>query len=467
MARGKVKVISEKERLELEKAEKLKRQRELIEALNLIAKEKGIDKEIILEAIEGSLVTAYKSQYGRGELKNKAADADSEADAKGQSAKLDNVKAEINRETGEIRVYAIKTVVEEVTNKNLQICLLAAKDIDDKNELGDEIEIEINSMDFGRIAAGSAKGVILQKIREEEKKQIYRELLDKEKDIMTGTIQKFHNSNIYLELGRTETVLSEREQIPGERFRVTESIKVYVVEVSETAKGPKVFVSRRHPDFVKRLFENEVAEIRDGSVEIVSIAREAGSRTKMAVRTDNPDIDPVGACVGMNGSRVNAVVDELSGEKIDIINWDENPAILIENALSPAKVTAVLADENEKSATVVVPDFQLSLAIGREGQNARLAAHLTGFKIDIKSESQADEAGIIYKFDDFEYADDDYYDEDGYYEDGYYEAGEYYDEDGEYYDEDGEHYDDEAGEYDDGDGEYYADDYAGDDGADA
>ena len=269
--------------------------------------------------------------------------------------------------------------------------------------------MEIKSKEFGRIATQNAKNVILQKIREEERKILYNQYYSKEKDIVTGVVQRYIGKNVSINLGKVDAVLNENEMVKGEVFHPTERIKVYVVEVKDTSKGPKVLVSRTHPELVKRLFESEVTEVKDGTVEIKCIAREAGSRTKMAVWSNNPDVDPVGACVGMNGARVNAIVEELRGEKIDILNWSENAAILIENALSPAKVISVIADDDEKTAKVVVPDYQLSLAIGKEGQNARLAARLTGFKIDIKSETQASESG---DFDDF-YMEDDY-DEDGY-----------------------------------------------------
>lgn len=291
--------------------------------------------------------------------------------------------------------------------------------------------------DFGRIAAQSAKNGILQKMREEERKSLYQEYYEKQNDIITGIVQRINGKNISINLGKIDTVLMEKEQSPGEFFRPNDRIKLYVTEVKDNGKGPRVVVSRTHPELVKRLFEQEVAEIQDGTVEIKSIAREAGSRTKIAVWSNDKNVDAVGACVGMNGARVNAVVDELQDEKMDIINWSDNPAILIENALSPSKVVAVLADPDNKEALVVVPDLQLSLAIGKEGQNARLAAKLTGFKIDIKSESQAKAENIQYEFND-----EDYYDEEEFYDGEYYDD-EYYDD--EYYDDeyDEEEYDDE------------------------
>ena len=312
-----------------------------------------------------------------------------------------------------------------------EISLEDARNIKASYDIGDSVNVEIQSKDFGRIATQSAKNGILQKIREEERKSLYEEYYEKQDDIITGTVQRINGKNISINIGKIDTVLMEKEQSKGEYFRPNDKIKLYITEVKDNGRGPRINVSRTHPGLVKRLFEQEVTEIQDGTVEIKSIAREAGSRTKMAVWSNNEAVDPVGACVGINGARVNAVVEELQDEKIDIINWSENPAILIENALSPSKVIAVLADPDNKEALVVVPDLQLSLAIGKEGQNARLAAKLTGFKIDIKSESQAKEEGIQYVFDE-----DDYYDDDEYYD------GEYYDD--EYYD--GEYYDDEYDE---------------------
>ena len=344
---------------------------ELLEALNILEKEKDISKDTLLEAIENSLITACKNHFG----------------------KSDNIKVNINPETCEFHVYAEKTVVEEVQDDALEISLGNAKMIDSKYELGDIVNVEVKSKEFGRIATMNAKNVILQKIREEERKVLFNQYYGKEKDVVTGVVQRYVGKNISINLGKADAILSENEQVKTEVFQPTERIKVYIVEVKDTPKGPKIMVSRTHPELVKRLFEAEVTEVKDGTVEIKSIAREAGSRTKIAVWSNDPDVDPVGACVGMNGARVNAIVEELRGEKIDIINWSDNPALLIENALSPAKVISVLADPDAKTAKVIVPDYQLSLAIGKEGQNARLAARLTGFKIDIKSESQASELG--------------------------------------------------------------------------
>lgn len=342
---------------------------ELLEALELLEKEKDISKETLLEAIENSLLTACKNHFG----------------------KADNVKVNIDPVTCQFAVYAEKTVVEQVEDDVVEISLANAKMIDSKYDLGDVVNVEIKSKEFGRIATQNAKNVILQKIREEERKVLFNQYYGKEKDVVTGVVQRYLGRNVSINLGKVDAILNENEMVKGEVFKPTERIKVYILEVKDTTKGPRILVSRTHPELVKRLFESEVTEVRDGTVEIKCIAREAGSRTKIAVWSNDPDVDPVGACVGMNGARVNAIVSELRGEKIDIINWNENPAILIENALSPAKVVAVLADPEDKTAKVVVPDYQLSLAIGKEGQNARLAARLTGFKIDIKSETQAKE----------------------------------------------------------------------------
>ena len=347
---------------------------ELLEALTILEKEKNISKEVLMEAIEQSLIQACKNHFG----------------------KADNVHVTIDHETCEFSVYADKTVVEVVEDPVMEISLSNAKMMDSKYELGDIVQVPIQSKQFGRIATQNAKNVILQKIREEERKVLYDEYFQKEKDVVTGVVQRYMGKNVSVNLGKVDAILSENEQVKGEVYKPTERIKVYVLEVKDSPKGPKIMVSRTHPELVKRLFEAEVTEVKDGIVEIKSIAREAGSRTKIAVWSNDPDVDAVGACVGMNGARVNTIVEELRGEKIDIISWNENPALLIENALSPAKVITVLADPDEKTALVVVPDYQLSLAIGKEGQNARLAARLTGFKIDIKSETQARESGDFY-----------------------------------------------------------------------
>ena len=346
---------------------------ELLEALNILEEEKDISKETLLDAIENSLLNACKNHFGK-------------------AVKINLIR---DRTTCDYQLFAEKTVVEDVEDKLEQISLEDAKEIDSQYELGDIVQIPIESKSFGRIATQNAKNLILQKIREEERKVVYDQYFEKEKDIVTGIVQRYVGKNISINLGKADAMLTENEQVKGEVFKPTERIKLYVVEVKNTTKGPKILVSRTHPELVKRLFESEVIEVKEGIVEIKSIAREAGSRTKIAVWSNDPDVDPVGACVGMNGARVNAIVNELRGEKIDIINWSDNPAILIENALSPAKVISVMADPDEKAASVIVPDYQLSLAIGKEGQNARLAARLTGYKIDIKSETQAIESGEL------------------------------------------------------------------------
>ena len=347
--------------------------KELLEAMEVLEKEKNISKDTLIEAIENSLLTACKNHFG----------------------KADNVKVTVNPNTCDFAVYAEKAVVENVEDDCLEMSLADAKMLNPKYEIGDTVQIPLDSKKFGRIATQNAKNVILQKIREEERKALYNEYYMKEKDVMTGVVQRYLGRNVSINLGRVDAILNESEQVKGETFRPTERVKVYVIEVKDTPKGPRVSVSRTHPDLVKRLFESEVAEVRDGTVEIKAIAREAGSRTKIAVKSNDANVDPVGACVGLNGSRVNSIVSELKGEKIDIINWDDNPAYLIENALSPAKVICVVADEEEREAQVIVPDYQLSLAIGKEGQNARLAARLTGYKIDIKNETQAIESGEL------------------------------------------------------------------------
>lgn len=340
--------------------------KELIEALDQLEKEKDIKKEIILDALENSLLAACKNNFGRA----------------------DNIRVNIDRITGQVNVYAMKEVVEEVTEPTLQISLAEAKMRDPIKEIGDIVAIEVTPKNFGRIAAQKAKQVVVQRIREEERKVVYNYFLSREKDIVTGIVQRYVGNSVAVNLGKADALLTENEQVKGEVFRPTERIKLYILEVKDTTKGPRITVSRSHPDLVKRLFESEVTEIQDGTVEIKSISREAGSRTKIAVWSNDPDVDAVGACVGLNGARVNAIVHELRNEKIDIVNWSSDPAQFIENALSPAKVVSVTVDEEEKTAKVIVPDYQLSLAIGKEGQNARLAAKLTGYKIDIKSESQ-------------------------------------------------------------------------------
>ncbi|MCR5715529.1 MAG: transcription termination factor NusA [Lachnospiraceae bacterium] len=379
---------------------------ELLQALDILEKEKGISKETLFEAIENSLLTACKNHFG----------------------KADNVDIEIDRTTGEFHCFYVKSVVaseEEIEDDCLQISYEDAQALTKEAQVGDEVRVEVDSKDFGRIATQNAKNVILQKIREEERNSVYNLYSGKAKEVVTGIVQRYIGKNVSVNLGKADAILNESEMVPGETFQPTERIKVYILQVSNTPKGARIVLSRTHPDMVKRLFEEEVTEIKDGTVEIKSIAREAGSRTKMAVYSNNPDVDPVGACVGQNGSRVNAVVAELENEKIDIVEWDENPGTFIQNALSPAKIVSVFADPEERTAKVVVPDYQLSLAIGKEGQNARLAAKLTNYKIDIKSETQAKDAPG-FRIEDYQYDDDDEeYEE---YEDGEYEGEEVYEE---------------------------------------
>lgn len=343
--------------------------KEFIEAIEQIEEEKGIPKATVLEAIEAALLSAYKNIYGTNQ----------------------NVRVEIDDQTGEINVYLRRDIVEDVESDAYQISLEEAREIDPEYEIGDYIDFEIEPADFGRIAAQTAKQVALQRIKEAERNLIYDDYVDKIGEVLTGRIQRKQRETLFVNIGRAEGILKEKEQVPGEKFDVNDRIKVYVTDVQKTTKGPQVFLSRTHPELVRRLFEMEVPEIEEGLVEIKNIAREAGSRTKMAVWTDDENIDPVGACVGSRGSRVQNVVDELFNEKIDIITWSDDPAELISNVLSPATVEEVLIDEEEKMAMVVVPDHQLSLAIGKSGQNVRLAAKLCGWKIDIKSHTQFEE----------------------------------------------------------------------------
>lgn len=338
---------------------------DFIQALDEIGKEKGISKEILIEAIEAALISAYKRNFGSSQ----------------------NVEVVIDNTTGDVKVYAQKDVVEQVEDELLEISLEDAKEIDNRYSIGDVINIEVTPKNFGRIAAQTAKQVVVQRIREAERDIIYGDFINRENEIVTGIIQKLNN-NVLVDLGKTEGILLPAEQIPNETYNHNDRIKAYIIEVKKTSKGPQILLSRSHPGLVKRLFELEVPEIQEGIVDIFSISREAGSRTKIAVYSNNENVDPVGACVGQNGTRVKAVVDELNGEKIDIVNWSKDPSVFIANSLSPAKVLDVKINEDEKSASIIVPDYQLSLAIGKEGQNARLAAKLTGWKIDIKSETQ-------------------------------------------------------------------------------
>lgn len=340
--------------------------KELLSALTVLEEEKGIKKEVIIDAIEAALVSAYKRHYNQAQ----------------------NVEVEFDSKKGNISVYAVKEVVEEVFDSRLEVSLTDALDINKAYEVGDSIRFEVTPKDFGRIAAQTAKQVIMQRVREAERSIVYDQYIQYENEIVSGEVERHDNRYIYVNLGKVEAVLAKIDQIPGESFNPHDRIKVYITKVENAAKGPQVFVSRSHPDLLKRLFEQEVPEIYDGTVEIVSIAREAGDRAKVAVRSNNPDIDAVGTCVGPKGQRVQTIVNELKGENMDIVEWNENPAKYIANALNPAEVVDVIFNpENDHACTVVVPDHQLSLAIGKKGQNARLAAKLTTFKIDIKSES--------------------------------------------------------------------------------
>ena len=352
---------------------------EIFAALAMLEKERGIPQSFMMGKIIQALTTAYKRDHEG----------------------VENVIVDVDEEKKDLKMFVQKEIVEEVENPGSQISLEEAKRLSAKNELRGIVNIPVESVEFGRIAAGNGKQVIIQGLREAEHGMIYDEFNSKQHEILTGTVSRIdpRTGNVSLRIGTgtesTEAVLTMNEQVPGEELREGQMVKVYLVEVRRSTRGPQVLISRTHPGLVKRLFELEVPEIYDGTVEIRSIAREAGNRTKMAVWSDDENVDPIGACVGPRGQRVNAIVDELRGEKIDIINWSDNPAILIENALSPAKVISVMADPDEKTASVIVPDYQLSLAIGKEGQNARLAARLTGYKIDIKNETQAIESGEL------------------------------------------------------------------------
>ncbi len=339
---------------------------EFLMAIDLIAKEKGIKKETLIEAIDAALITAYKKNYGTAQ----------------------NVKVSIDKETGEVEVFALKNIAENVTDTLMEIDIEEAKKINKKYIVGDVAEIKVTPKNFGRIAAQTAKQVVVQRIREAERSIIYEEFINKEDEIVNGLVQRKERNNVFIDLGKTEAILGPNEQTPGEIYNVNDRIKTYVIEVRKTTKGPQVLLSRTHPGLVKRLFELEVPEIKEGIVEIKNIAREAGARTKIAVYSHDENVDAVGACVGQRGQRVQLIVDELRGEKIDIIEWNSEAAIYVASALSPAKVINVRINKDENTANAIVSDSQLSLAIGKEGQNARLAAKLTGWKIDIKSESQ-------------------------------------------------------------------------------
>ncbi|SEF59162.1 transcription termination factor NusA [Paenibacillus sp. UNC499MF] len=342
---------------------------DFIEALAEIEREKGISKDLLIDAIEAAMISSYKRNFNTAQ----------------------NVRVDINRQTGTIRVYARKTVVEDVLDPRLEITLHAAREINQNYTMDDIVEIEVTPRDFGRIAAQTAKQVVTQRIREAERGLIYNAFIEKEEDIVTGIVQRQDQRHYYIDLGKVEAVLPLTEVMPNEKFKQGERVKAYITKVENTTKGPQIILSRTHPGLLKRLFELEVPEIYEGVVEIKSVAREAGFRSKIAVHSRNTEVDPVGSCVGPKGLRVQTIVGELRGEKIDIVRWMESVEEYVANALSPSKVLEVNVFENEKMARVIVPDYQLSLAIGIKGQNARLAAKLTGWKIDIKSEAQAEQ----------------------------------------------------------------------------
>ncbi|MFI8653227.1 transcription termination factor NusA [Priestia megaterium] len=348
---------------------------ELFDALVILEKEKGISKDVIIEAIEAALISAYKRNFNQAQ----------------------NVRVDLNLERGSMRVFARKDVVDEVYDPRLEISVEEAQTINPNFQLDDVVEIEVTPKDFGRIAAQTAKQVVTQRVREAERGVIYSEFSDREEDIMTGIVQRQDSRFIYVSLGKIEALLPQSEQMPNEQYKPHDRIKVYITKVEKTTKGPQIYVSRTHPGLLKRLFEKEVPEIYDGTVELKSVAREAGDRSKISVHSEYAEVDPVGSCVGPKGQRVQAVVNELKGEKIDIVRWSNDPVEFVANALSPSKVVDVIVDENEKATTVIVPDYQLSLAIGKRGQNARLAAKLTGWKIDIKSQSEAEQEGMVIK----------------------------------------------------------------------
>lgn len=346
---------------------------DLIEAIALLEKEKGISREVLIDAIQAAVVSAYKRNYHQAQ----------------------NVRVDFNAENGSIRVFARKDVVTEVFDQRLEISIAQARELNPNYVVGDIVELEVTPRDFGRIAAQNAKQVVTQRVREAERGVIYGEFIDRQDDIMTGIVQRLDSKFIYVSLGKIEALLPINEQMPNESFKPHDRIKVYITKVERTTKGPQIYVSRTHPGLLKRLFEQEVPEIFDGTVEIKSVSREAGDRSKISVHSDNVDVDPVGACVGPKGARVQAIVNELKGEKIDIVRWSADPVEFVASALSPSKVLDVLVNEEEKSTLVIVPDYQLSLAIGKRGQNARLAAKLTGWKIDIKSETDAAKVNIF------------------------------------------------------------------------
>ncbi|MGG1398388.1 transcription termination factor NusA [Bacillus salipaludis] len=345
---------------------------ELIDALTILEREKGISRDVLIEAIEAALISAYRRNFNQAQ----------------------NVRIDLNLQSGSMRVFARKEVVDQVFDPRLEISIEDARRINPNYQVEDVVEMEVTPKDFGRIAAQTAKQVVTQRVREAERGIIYSEFIDREEDIMTGIVQRLDSKFIYVSLGKIEALLPVNEQMPNERYKPHDRIKVFITKVEKTTKGPQIFVSRTHPGLLKRLFEIEVPEIYDGTVEIKSVAREAGDRSKISVHSDNSEVDPVGSCVGPKGTRVQAVVNELKGEKIDIVKWSDDPVVFVANSLSPSKVLDVMVNEADKATTVVVPDYQLSLAIGKRGQNARLAAKLTGWKIDIKSETEARDLGI-------------------------------------------------------------------------
>ncbi|WP_053366204.1 transcription termination factor NusA [Bacillus sp. FJAT-27245] len=346
---------------------------ELLDALTILERDKGISRDVLIEAIEAALVSAYRRNFNQAQ----------------------NVRIDINMANGLMRVFARKEVVDEVFDPRLEISIDEARKINPNYQVEDIVEMEVTPKDFGRIAAQTAKQVVTQRVREAERGIIYSEFIDREEDIMTGIVQRIDSKFIYVSLGKIEALLPVNEQMPNEQYKPHDRIKVFLTKVEKTTKGPQIFVSRTHPGLLKRLFEIEVPEIYDGTVEIKSVAREAGDRSKISVHSENPEVDPVGSCVGPKGTRVQAVVNELKGEKIDIVKWSDDPVVFVANALSPSKVLDVIVNEADKATTVIVPDYQLSLAIGKRGQNARLAAKLTGWKIDIKAETEAREMGIF------------------------------------------------------------------------
>ncbi len=353
--------------------------KEFILALEQLEKEKQLSRDILIEAIESALVSAYKKNYGTSE----------------------NIRVNVDNETGDVNVYMKKEIVEEVDNELMEVSIEEAKSLDEDFEIGEFIEYQVTPKDFGRIAAQTAKQVVMNRLREAEREKVFSNYETRKGEILSGEIHRMTNGIIFVSLGSSDGIIAQNEQVEGEKYRIGQRIKAYLMDIKRTPKGPMIYLSRSHPGFVRKLFEIEVPEIEDGTVLVKSIAREAGSRTKIAVWSEDEAVDPIGSCVGSGGSRVQNVADEIFGEKIDIVEWDEDPEILITRALSPAKVEKVLVFEDSKSAIAIVPDKQLSLAIGKEGQNVRLAAKVTGWKIDIKSHTkfydEYEEDEILYR----------------------------------------------------------------------